>query len=435
MDKTPAVPSARPVRRLRPLQSVRLPRALQADRAWQHARDLPDGVRDPAFLALVQEIDGSPWHALGALQVLEDGEATFAAIDRVLATARTEILLETYILRDDRVGAKLSEALKAAVARGVRVSVLADALGSIGTTRAFWRSLEASGIAVRLFHPWWHSPLHAWRRDHRKIIVVDRATAFTGGMNIGNEYGSSLRGRSGPDADVFRDIFVQVDGPVALELASVFAEGWERAGGAALPDLKPVPRRPRGGMPAVDPSPGVLILDGGPQRGQPETIAVLAALVGAARQRLWIATPYFAPPDGGLRILEDAAGRGVDVRLLLPARCDVPIVRHAAHGAYTRLLRAGVRIFEYERAILHAKTMVSDDYLSVVGSANLDFRSLWFNAECNLLIADEPTATRFAALFATDLEDSHEIRLADWQARAMPHRLWDTMARGLRVLL
>jgi cardiolipin synthase A/B len=315
------------------------------------------------------------------------------------------------------------------------VSVLADALGSIGTTRAFWRSLEASGIAVRLFHPWWHSPLHAWRRDHRKIIVVDRATAFTGGMNIGNEYGSSLRGRSGPDADVFRDIFVQVDGPVALELASVFAEGWERAGGAALPDLKPVPRRPRGGMPAVDPSPGVLILDGGPQRGQPETIAVLAALVGAARQRLWIATPYFAPPDGGLRILEDAAGRGVDVRLLLPARCDVPIVRHAAHGAYTRLLRAGVRIFEYERAILHAKTMVSDDYLSVVGSANLDFRSLWFNAECNLLIADEPTATRFAALFATDLEDSHEIRLADWQARAMPHRLWDTMARGLRVLL
>ncbi len=424
-----------------------MPRELQADRAWLFARELPEGVRGATFRALVREIDGSPWHAFSGVQVYEDGEDTFAAIGQVLASARIEILVETYILRDDRVGTELRQALEDAVARGVRVCVLADALGSIGTSRRFWRELEAAGISVRLFHPWWHSPLHMWRRDHRKIIVVDRVTAFTGGMNIGNEYGSSITRSDAVTPKAYRDVFVQIDGAVAEELASVFAEGWRRAGGAALPGVRPVQRTPRARRsrpappgahvesPEVAEPPTVLILDGGPGRGQPETIAVLAALAGAAREQLWITTPYFAPPDGGLHILIDAAKRGVDVRLLLPAVCDVPLLRHAAHGAYGRLLRAGVRVFEYERTILHAKTMVCDGHISLVGSANLDFRSLWFNAECNLLIADETTAGQFESWFLSDLADSTEITWAVWQARSLGHRLLDRAARALRVLL
>ena len=151
---------------------------------------------------------------------------------------------------------------------------------------------------------------------------------------------------------------------------------------------------------------------------------------------MWITTPYFAPPDGGLRILQDAAARGVDVRLLLPgafgraASCGTP------HTARTRACcAAGVRIFEYERAVLHAKTMVCDDHLSVVGSANLDFRSLWFNAECNLMIADERTAARLEALFEGDIGQSREVTLAAWRERSLLHRLGDRLARGLRVLL
>ncbi len=433
----PLAPSVAPtVRRLRPVQRYRLPRSLHADRAWALSRTLDEGVRDPAFRELVQQIDGSPWHPLASIDVFEDGVETFDAIITAVDAACDEVLLEMYILRDDRIGARLQQALSAAAARGVRVSVLADALGSMGTSRAFWHALEAAGITVRLFHPWWHSPLHAWRRDHRKIIVVDRAVAFAGGMNIGEEYGSAprpaRRGHETPDA--FRDTFARVTGPVTAELAAVFAEGWERAGGEALPGVRPVTRTVSQAPLPVD-EPAVLILDGRPGRGQPESIAVLASLVGAARERLWITTPYFAPPDGGLHILADAAKRGVDVRLLLPGRSDVPLLRHAAHGAYTRLLRAGVRVFEYEPQVLHAKTMVCDGHLSVVGSANLDFRSLWFNAECNLMIADDATGATLERQFGDDLGQAREIGLGAWRARGFWHAAGDTLARGLRVLL
>lgn len=407
-----------------------LPRNLQADRVWAFTRTLSDGARSPEFRDLVQRIDGSPWHTLAGIEIFDDGATTFAAIGDVLAAATSEILVEMYILRDDRVGAELQRSLAEAVARGVRVCVLADAIGSFGTPRAFWRALEVAGIEVRLFHPWWHSPLYAWRRDHRKIIVADRRTAFTGGMNIGEEYGSALRRHPAS----FRDSFVRLDGNVAREMAAVFADGWARAGGTPLAGLTSVlPAKSEQQPPTHDSA--ILVLDGRPERGQPHTIAVLAALVGAARERLWITTPYFAPPDGGLQILVDAAQRGVDVQLLLPGRTDVALLRHAAHGAYARLLRGGVRVFEYQPAILHAKTMVCDSHLSVIGSANLDFRSLWFNAECNVLVDDRRTASTLEAHFAADLTASHEITLDDWSRRSVVQRGVAFLARGLRVLL
>lgn len=430
MAISPAPRAPREVRRLRPLLRHELPRALHADRAWAYARTLPLGVRDPAFRALVQQIDGSPWHGLAAIDVFEDGAETFDAIIGAIDAAADEVLLETYILRDDRIGERLRRALSRAVERGATVRVLADALGSKGTSRAYWRALQAAGIMVRLFHPWWHSPMHAWRRDHRKIIVVDRTIAFAGGMNIGEEYGSTGRALH----TAFRDSFARLTGAVVPELASVFAEGWERAGGAAIPGVRPVTRVISEAL-LPEQQPGVLILDGRPGRGQPESIAVLASLVGAARERLWITTPYFAPPDGGLHILVDAAKRGVDVRLLLPGRTDVPILRHAAHGAYARLLRGGVRVFEYVPCILHAKTMVCDGHLAVIGSANLDFRSLWFNAECNLLVSDDATARTMEQHFEADLAASTELQLASWQRRGVWHRVGDTLARSLRVLL
>lgn len=430
MAISPAPRASSPAHRLRPLLRHELPRALHADRAWASARTLQFGVRDPAFRALVQQIDGSPWHGLVQIDVFEDGAETFEAIIAAINAAGREVLLETYILRDDRIGERLRRAMTRAVDRGVQVRVLADALGSKGTSRDYWRALQAAGITVRLFHPWWHSPLHAWRRDHRKIIVVDRTVAFAGGMNIGEEYESTGRAQH----TGFRDSFARVTGAVVPELASVFAEGWHRAGGEPIPGVPPVTRTiSREQLPAEQP--GVLILDGRPGRGQPESIAVLASLVGAARERLWITTPYFAPPDGGLFILVDAAQRGVDVRLLLPGRTDVPLLRHAAHGAYARLLRGGVRIFEYAPCILHAKTMVCDGHLAVIGSANLDFRSLWFNAECNLLLSDDRTARAMEQHFEADLAESTEIRLDAWQARGIGHRMGDALARGLRVLL
>lgn len=432
---------------------------------------LPDGVCDPGFRPLVQSIDPAPMHPCPPTHLLIDGEEAFRIMGEACDKAETEILVETYILRDDRVGLSLFKHLKAAVQRGVRVCVLADGIGSFGTGRKYWQDLEAAGISVKLFHEWWRAPLHALRRDHRKILVIDRVVAYTGGMNIGIEYGSSIR-KSHNHA--WRDTFIEVHGPVSLELAAVFAEGWDRAGGDALPGLEYVSwsdgivapprgfaairhpnfktrikrrmairrdrrrgRRVRRADGSIVPlqEDAVMVLDSRPGRGQPETIAVLSALWGAARTRLWVTTPYFAPPIGALDVLSSAVKRGVDVRLLLPAKTDVALIRHAAHGTYNKLLKAGVRIFEYEAAVLHAKTMVVDGQIGVVGSANLDFRSLWLNAECNLLLFDNETAAALEQAFEKDLETSKEITLAQWKKRGLKHRLFDAMALSFRWAL
>jgi cardiolipin synthase len=160
---------------------------------------------------------------------------------------------------------------------------------------------------------------------------------------------------------------------------------------------------------------------------------VLAAVIDGARERLWITTPYFAPPRRAVRRLVAAAQRGVEVRLLLPgARTDVPIVRHAAHGTYARLLRGGVRIFEYQRAVLHAKTLVADGHAALVGSSNLDIRSLRHNAECNVLLFHDGWGAALAADMTNDLEGSEEVTPAAWQRRGRWHRLVDRVAYAMR---
>jgi cardiolipin synthase len=454
-------------------------REVRTYRAWGAARRFTEGVRDPAFRELLQLIDGGPMHQCPPPVLLPDGAEAFRTMIAAIDVAQDEVLLETYILRDDTLGASVQQALVRAAARGVRTNVLVDAVGSMGTPNHFWDSLIAQGVVVRHFHRFWQHPFDALRRDHRKLLVCDRCVAFTGGMNIGEEYGSSIRARH----DVWRDTFVQVDGSVARELAAVFAEGWDRARGPALPGLEYVSwsdaaetspqhnvegigtralshrvqqavqrqlqrqlgrqrdrrrgRRVRRVIEVAAPEDrAVLVLDPRPGRGQREMLSVLSALLGGARERLWITTPYFAPPRRALTFLLTAARRGVDVRLLLPsARTDVPLIRHAAHGAYHALLESGVRVFEYERATLHAKTMVVDGYASLIGSSNLDFRSFWLNAECNVLVFDDACAAALERSFRGDLASSREITMDAWQQRTWSHRMLDTTARALRWAL
>ncbi len=448
-----------------------IPRKYRRYRAWAAARRIPGGVRAPAFRELVQRIDRGPLHDCPPVELLIDGDDAFRTMMLAMDAAQDEVLLETYIMRDDRLGQAVQEALLRAAARGVRVCVLADAVGSLGTGNAFWDHLERHGVTVRLFQRLWHHPLEALRRDHRKLLVVDREIAFTGGMNIGEEYGSSVVTRG---ATAWRDTFIRVGGSVALELAAVFAEGWDRARGEPLPALEYVSwsegivvppwtsstayapraltarvrkqwarrRDKRGGRhvvrPEVEPPTdrAVLVLDPRPGRGQNEMLSVLSALIGGARERLWITTPYFAPPSRALTLLLSAARRGVDVRLLLPGeQTDMPIVRHAAHGAYAPLLKQGVRIYEYQRATLHAKTLVVDGSVSMVGSSNLDFRSFWLNAECNVLLFDDECGATLERSFRNDLQHSVEITAAAWRTRGIGHRLLDRTARALRWAL
>lgn len=457
------------------MADARPPREVRTYRAWGAARRFTAGVRDAAFRELVQLIDGGPFHDCPPLVLLPDGAQAFQRMIATMDSAQEEILLETYIMRDDRLGESVQQALIRAAARGVRTYVLADAVGSMNTGDQFWKTLTEHGVEVRHFHRVWHHPFEALRRDHRKILVCDRRIAFTGGMNIAEEYGSSIRSKS----NAWRDTFVQVDGSVARELAAVFAEGWDRAKGPDLPGLEYVswsmideasvrarshergPRKLQRALQlklhqklgaqrdkrrgrrvrsvadiAAPDDRAVLVLAPRPGHGQREMLGVLAAMIGGARQRLWITTPYFAPPTRALTLLLAAAQQGVDVRLLLPGeRADVPLIRHAAHGVYQKLLKGGVRVFEYQRATLHAKTVVIDRYASLIGSSNLDFRSFWLNAECNVLVFDDECGAGMEASFETDLKDSHEVTLEEWRQRTWSHRVFDRLARALRWAL
>lgn len=408
---------------LRPLPGRTLPAELRRENVARLGEILSGGVRDPEFEALVHRIDTGPLHRGNEVAIFFDGDKAFASVAEAVESATREILLETYILKDDAVGYALIEWLTRAAARGVQVRVPADAFGSWMTSRSFWRQLQQKGIQARLFHPLWVHLRDHLIRDHRKIIVVDGRVSFTGGMNVGNEYGSSRHAKGG----LWRDTHARIEGPTAWELALVFKEGWIRSGGDSF-SIHPFELHRKGGV-------KTLVLDSRPGRGDAETAAVLAAIVGASRRRLWITNSYFAPRRNAIKLLGGAARRGVDVRLLLPGISDVPIVRHAGHGYFTELLGSGVRIFEYQSAILHAKTLIADDYVSVVGSSNLDFRSFHFNAECNVVMLDEETGRRMAAAFECDLAQSVEIGMNQWKHRPLLHRLGDSFARCLSPLL
>ena len=407
---------------LRPKRGRKLAPELRVPNVSRLAASFADGLHDPGFSTLLRRIDQSPVFEGNRVRAFFRGPETFEAMRNAIDAAQKDVLLESYIFKDDATGRSLLETLGRAVARGVRVRVLADAFGSIATRRGFWKEMRGRGIEVRLFNPLFPHLLLQPFRDHRKILVVDAVTAFTGGMNIGDEYGSRRTGRGGP----WRDSHVQVDGPAAWAMAIVFTEAWDAAAGSpvVLAPLEPQ----TGGVP-------VMVLDSRPFRGTGEIASVLGAIVAAARRRIWITNAYFAPRQRAVRALGDAARRGVDVRLLLPGRTDVPLVRHAGHGYYADLLRRGVRVYEYQPAVLHCKTLVADDYLAFAGSSNLDFRSFHFNAECNVVMLDADTGKTFSEAFEADLEKSFEITQESWRRRSVLHRTADALARSLGPLL
>jgi cardiolipin synthase A/B len=408
--------------RLRPGPGRRLPTELRVGNVERLAAALPEGLHDPGFAILLRRIDASPILEGNRVRAFFGGPETFAAMIAAIDRAVKDVLLECYIFKDDATGRSLQEALARAVDRGVKVRVLADAFGSIATRRQFWNEMRDRGIEVRLFNPLFPQLFLQPFRDHRKILVIDEVTAFTGGMNIGDEYGSSLSSHGGP----WRDTHVQIDGPAAWAMAIVFTEAWNADGGSeiALDSLEPQV----GGVP-------IMVLDSRPFRGTGEMASSLAAIVAAARSRIWITNAYFAPRRRAVDALGAAAQRGVDVRLLLPGRSDVKIVRHAGHGHYAALLERGVRVFEYQRAVLHAKTAVADDFLSLTGSSNLDFRSFHFNAECNVVMLDSEMGRIFAKAFETDLKSALEITREAWARRSLFHVAGDRIARSLGPLL
>jgi cardiolipin synthase len=362
-------------------------------------------------------------------RLLVDGPQTHEAMFKAIAAARESIDLETYILEAGELGERLAELLTERRKRGVSVRILYDAIGSLTTPKEYFERLAAADIAICVFNPikpTENKPqLSIHNRDHRKILVVDQRVAFTGGVNISGVYSSgSFGGSRSPSAEIgWRDTHIELEGPVVAEFSRLFDSTWE----AQSCEGTPAVRRHAPPNPIGKETMRVIAQD--PQTKRNEVYVEVLSAIGHAEQRAWLTFGYFVPDPQTVAALKDAAGRGVDVRLMVPSKSDVWLTLYAGRSHYTDLLESGVRIFERREAVLHAKTAVVDGVWSTVGTSNLDWRSFVHNFEVNVVILGVDSARELEALFRRDVAAADEITLQAWRSRGIGTRLKETFAR------
>lgn len=382
-------------------------------------------------LAIEEALVGSPLTTGNQVTLLQDGPSTYQAMLAAIVAARDHIHLETYILDDDEVGQRFAEALLERQRAGVRVLLLRDSVGTMGTPAAFFERLSDAGVQVLEFNP--VNPLLArdhWelnRRDHRKLLIVDGRVAFLGGINISSVYsggsfsqGSRLRPGGGP---AWRDTDLRLEGPVVAELQTLFLAAWDAQGGPAADTRAPFPPPLAAGRQVVR------AIGSSPDERFSLIYATLLSAIGNALTSVQLTNAYFAPDPQLLEALEAAAARGVAVTLILPGRTDSWLVFHAGRAYYERVLRAGVRIFERRGVLLHSKTALVDGVWATVGSTNLDWRSFLHNHELNAVVLGAEFGAQLQAMFDADLAGSDEITLARWQRRPLSWRAQEAFAR------
>lgn len=354
-----------------------------------------------------------------------DGAAKIGALLEAVARARHHIHLQYYILADDETGRRLRAALAERARAGVEVRVLYDDVGSVSTRKAFFEEMRRAGVEVHSFlHVQFpHFTSRVNYRNHRKIVVVDGRVGFIGGMNIADRY---VRGTAlGP----WRDTHFRIEGSGVAGLQAAFLGDWaattqQRIAGA---DYYP---------PAERFTDNVLqIVASGPLGKWRTLLQADCYAIARARRRVWIQTPYYLPSETLNTALQTAALAGVDVRLMLPACSDSRTVDLASHSYLDDMMRAGVKILFYEGGFLHAKLLVVDDDLTVIGSANMDFRSFEHNFEINAFVYDADFAARMAALFGADAVRCRVLTPAGWFRRSRWLRLGESVMRILSPLM
>jgi cardiolipin synthase len=417
-----------------------------ARRTHRH-RGLSDALREKALARLASPATRELFRVSAALggaearhgnevTLLVDGAATYEAIGAAIDAAKHHVHAEYYLVRRDATAAWFRDRLVAAAKRGVRVRLLLDGYGSFWIGRGWLKPLRDAGVVVVFFLParlLLFQPMNL--RNHRKIVVVDGEIGFTGGINIGDEY----KGEHGP----WRDMHLALRGPCVEPLARVFEQDWHFAAKEDLaatsehveekkaPSVPPPKHAEHGD--AV-----VAIVRSGPdiEGTERETIhKVFFSAITIAREKVYITTPYFIPDRAIIVALQTAALRGVDVRLLLPSRSNHPVVFQAARFFYEELLEAGVRIYEYGPGMIHAKTMVVDGAVALVGSANMDLRSFRLNFEVHAVIKDDEAARALESIFDADLARSKEILLEAFKQRPVMLRVVEGAARFLSPLM
>lgn len=369
--------------------------------------------------AVVESITESPLTKGNKVTLLADGQATYAAMFKALESAKDHINLESYIIEDDEIGRKFADLLLQKQREGVQVHIIYDSLGSMLTPDAFFQPLRDEGIQVVAFNPL--NPLEGekrWgltHRDHRKILIVDGKVAIIGGVNISKVYSSTpfKRGKNKKKPIHWRDTDIQIEGPAVAELQKLFLATWmtQREEKPALrnyfPELK------EGGSALVR------VIASTPGESNRVPFIVYVSAISFAEKSIHLTNSYFFPDDQIIKALTDAARRGVDVKIILPGITDSLLALHAQRSYYSKLLQAGVKLYEQSDSLLHAKTAVIDQVWSTVGSTNMDYLSLLNNDEVNAIILSKEFAGEMEKMFTRDLENSQEIQWEEWKDRPL----------------
>ncbi|MDP9071136.1 MAG: phospholipase D-like domain-containing protein [Actinomycetota bacterium] len=385
-------------------------------RSEQVGFDIPDPPfpGSPEFARLIEGMTGATLRPGNRVTVLRNGCRAFPAMLEAIASARETIDFSSYIYWPGAITDQFTDAFAERAEAGVEVNIVLDGYGSAKLDREHVHRLERSGANVSFFRPpRWYTLHKANNRMHRRLLIVDGKVGFAGGVGIADVWTGDAQ-----DPEHWRETHARVEGPAVRDILGGFLENWTEATQGVLTAAHfPDPG-------AFDEGVDAQVTRSSPATGRTAVAELLYAAIAGARKRLWLTTAYFTAGSAFMEALCRAAQRGVDVRIIVNgSKVDKEVVRDAAQRSYGGLLESGVRIFEYEQTMLHAKTVVVDDDWADVGSSNFDHRSFALDSELNLSLFDRRLATELAGHFLDDLEVCEELDLERWKRRPLSQRV------------
>lgn len=359
------------------------------------------------LVSLAYSLCGTSYYEGNSVEVFDNGRDKFDALLRDIAGARRFINMQYYIIADDEIGTRVMDALIERARAGVKVRIIYDHVGSFKLKKKSLRRLREAGIEAYPFFKVVFPPFGTrinWR-NHRKIVVVDGEIGYIGGMNVADRY---LTG--GKLFSTWRDLHLRIKGPSVGALQQSFAVDWNFMGQPLLEDVA-------GGEPVTDNPVGMQLVTGGPTTQWLNMTLLFQQAISSAQKCVYIQTPYFLPSEGLLHALQGAALSKVDVRVMLPMRSDSDMLRWASNSYIQECLRAGIKIYLYEKGMLHSKAIIVDDEFVTIGSTNFDFRSFEHNFEANMLLYSKDFNAKIKELFLRDQRDCHRMTSAEWRRR------------------
>jgi len=412
---------------------------LQANskRIARAAREFDEEMDDPRWSGLARiamSLGEAPPMEAGPIELITDGDALFDSMEQAIDAAQEHVHLEFYIFDGDEIGTRMRDALVRAVKRKVEVRLLVDGIGSVSLKRAFLRPLEEAGGRVAFFNPVSGFRLRmANFRTHRKIMICDGRVGFVGGMNITRHHSARWSQKA-----AWRDTHLRFEGPAVAALQRVFLPGWYFASGVLekadagrfFANAFKASTRESAQADSL-----LQVVSSGPDKDIFAIHHLFFGAIAQAQERVWLTTPYFVPDESTLAALIGAGLRKVDVRILVPARSDNRLADMAARSYFPELARAGVKISEYTPHMLHAKTLVIDNDLAVIGTANFDNRSFRLNFEVVVAAYCQRTNIELARAFEEDLSQSEPVRVRNIREKPLLDRFSESCARLLSPLL